>query len=89
MIPKIRFLFDDPVVDIRGNAYKAMINLAEFTFGIDNIINFNIVAVLINKLVEEKSDEILILILELMQVLLHGENSSLVVQGSDILKHLN
>jgi hypothetical protein len=89
MIPKIRFLFDDPVVDIRGNAYKAMINLAEFTFGIDHIINFNIVAVLINKLVEEKSDEILILILELIQLLLHGENSSLVVQGSDILKHLN
>lgn len=38
MIPKIRFLFDDRVVDIRANAYKAMINLAEFTYGIDSII---------------------------------------------------
>ena len=66
MIPKIRFLFDDKVVQIRANAYKAMINLAEFTYGIDSIIQFNIVSVLINKLVEEKSDEILILILELI-----------------------
>jgi hypothetical protein len=89
MIPKIRFLFDDRVVQIRANAYKAMINLAEFTYGIDSIIQFNIVSVLINKLVEEKSDEILILILELIQILLHGENSALVVQGSEILGHLN
>ena len=56
MIPKIRFLFDDKEVEIRANAYKAMINLAEFTYGVDNIIQFNIVSVLINKLVEEKSD---------------------------------
>lgn len=89
MIPKIRFLFDDKVVDIRANAYKAMINLAEFTYGVDNIIQFNIVSVLINKLTEEKTDEILILILELIQLLLHGENSALVVQGSEILKFLN
>ena len=54
IIPKIRFLFDDKVVDIRANAYKAMINLAEFTYGVDNIIQFNIVSVLINKLVDEK-----------------------------------
>lgn len=46
-------------------------------------------SVLINKLVEEKTDEILILILELIQILLHGENSALVVQGSEILQHLN
>lgn len=89
MVPKIRFLFDDAMVDIRANAYKTMINLAEFTYGVDNIIQSNIVSVLITKLVEEKSDQILILILELIQLLLHGENSALVVQGSDILNHLN
>lgn len=79
MIPKIRYLFDDKIVEIRANAYKALINLAEFTYGIDNIIQFNIVSVLINKLVEEKADDILILILELIQILLHGENAALVV----------
>lgn len=43
IIPKIRELFNDEVVQIRANAYKAMIAIAEFTFGIDQIINFNIV----------------------------------------------
>lgn len=42
-IPRIRELFNDEVVQIRANAYKAMIAIAEFTFGIDQIINFNIV----------------------------------------------
>lgn len=34
-IPRIRELFNDEVVQIRANAYKAMIAIAEFTFGID------------------------------------------------------
>lgn len=47
IIPKIRFLFDDQVTQIRANAYKAMINLAGFTYGVDSIIQFNIISVLI------------------------------------------
>ena len=43
-IPMIRKLFDDPVVQIRANAYKAMINLADFTYGIDSAISFNILS---------------------------------------------
>lgn len=35
LLQAIRKLFDDPVVQIRANAYKAFINLAEFTYGID------------------------------------------------------
>jgi hypothetical protein len=38
IIPRIRTLFDDNVVQIRANAYLAMINLAEFTYGIDSVI---------------------------------------------------
>jgi hypothetical protein len=63
IVPSIRHLFDDEVIQIRANAYKAMINIAEFTFGIDSIINFNIIPVLIDKLVLEKQESILILIL--------------------------
>lgn len=37
-VPKIRDLFDDKVVQIRANAYNSLINIAEFTFGIDSII---------------------------------------------------
>ena len=67
----------------------AMINLAEFTYGIDSIITFNIISILIDKLVQEKTNEILILILELLKILLEGESAAMVVQGSEILQHLN
>ena len=46
-VPKIRDLFDDKIVQIRANAYLAMINIAEFTFGIDSIIQCNIIPILV------------------------------------------
>ena len=89
IVPKIRELFNDEVVQIRANAYKAMIAIAEFTFGIDQIINFNIVQVLIDKLVEEKIEVILILILHLLKILNEGEMAPMTIQGSDALNRLN
>ena len=56
IVPKIRELFNDPEVDIRANAYLAMINIAEFTFGVDQIISYDILYVLIDKLVEEQDE---------------------------------
>jgi hypothetical protein len=89
IIPKVRDLFNDEVVQIRANAYKTLINVAEFTFGIDSIINFNIVPVLIDKLVQEENQTILILILELLKILNEGELAPMVIQGSDALSRLN
>lgn len=89
IIPKIRELFDDSVVQIRSNAYKAMINVAEFTFGIDSIINKNIIPVLIDKLVQEKQERILVLILQLLKILNEGELAPMVVQSGDSLNRLN
>jgi len=89
MVPSIKELFNDPVVEIRSNAYKAMINIAEFTSGIDAIINFNIIPVLIDKLVDEKVEEILVLILRLLKILNEGELAPMVVQGADSLSRLN
>jgi len=40
-----------------------MILLCEFTYGIDQVITFNIISVLIDQLVNEKNQDILILIL--------------------------
>lgn len=48
LLLNIRKLFDDDVVKIRANAYKAFIALAEFTYGVDQIIRQGIVAVLIS-----------------------------------------
>jgi hypothetical protein len=35
IIPLIKDLFNDEVIQIRANAYKAMIAVAEYTHGID------------------------------------------------------
>ena len=51
IVPRVRDLFNDEVVKIRANAYKTMISIAEFTFGIDAIINSNIIPVLVDKLI--------------------------------------
>lgn len=56
-------LFDDPEKQIRNNAYTCFINLAQFTFGIQSVIDADILRVLVEKLVLEKETEILILIL--------------------------
>ena len=63
----IQGLFNDEIIQIRANAYKAMIALAEYTYGIDQIIHLGILPVLIDKLVEEKIEVILILILTLLK----------------------
>ena len=63
----IQGLFNDEIIQIRANAYKAMIALAEYTYGNDQIIHLGILPVLIDKLVEEKIEVILILILTLLK----------------------
>lgn len=60
-------LFNDPVTQIRHNAYVCLINLAQFTFGMQAIIDADILRVLVDKLVQEQEPPILILILELME----------------------
>jgi len=89
IIPKIRELFNDEEIQIRANSYLTMINIAEFTFGIDSIINFNIMPILIDKLVQEKEESILILILKLLKILNEGELAPMVIQGSEALSRLN
>jgi hypothetical protein len=66
-----------------------MINMAEYTYGIDAIINFNIIPVLVDKLVQEENQTILILILKLLKILTEGELAPMVIQGSDAIPRLN
>lgn len=63
--------------------------MAEYTFGIDSIINFNIIPILIDKLNDEKEPKILVLILQLLKILNEGELAPMVIQGSDALQRLN
>lgn len=59
-------LFFDDIKAIRENAYRTLLNLSEFTFGCQAVIDADILRVLVDKLVAEKESEILVLILTLM-----------------------
>jgi riboflavin transporter FmnP len=47
--------------------------VCHFTAGLDAVIDFGIIPVLVDKLVMEKEEEILILILKLIKILNEGE----------------
>lgn len=82
-------MFTDKVVKIRNNAYMALINLAEFTFGIQSIIDTDILRILVDKLVEENEDDILVLIMRLIKILLEGEMATDLVLSTPVLARLN
>ena len=67
-------LFEDDVVKIRQNSYNTMLWVADFLFGIDSVIDFdiNVIQILVDWLVIEQVEEILILVLKLMKTLLEG-----------------
>lgn len=82
-------LFDDKVTQIRDNAYSCLINIAQFQFGITSIIDTDILRILVEKLVNEKEDRILILILRLLNMLLEGDMSTPLVLNTHVLSRLN
>ena len=82
-------LFDDKVTQIRHNAYSCLINLSSFTYGIQNVIDSDILRMLVEKLVSEKEDVILILILKLINILLEGDMATTLLLGTDVLLRLN
>lgn len=82
-------LFDDKICQIRHNAYSCLINLAEFTFGIMSIIDTDVLRILVEKLVQEKEEVILILILRLMNMLLEGEMATDLLLSTPVLSRLN
>lgn len=82
-------LFDDTETQIRNNAYTCLINVAEFIYGINAILDADILRVLVDKLVGEKEESILILILSLMAMLLEGELATSLILNTPVLERLN
>jgi len=89
LVHEIQNLFNDGVQKIRHNSYTCLINLSEFTFGVDNVITFDIIPDLVDKLVLEKDEEILILILRLMRILSDGEAAPMILLNTPVLVRLN
>ena len=85
----IKVLFDDSEVKIRNNSYVSLINLAEYRFGVDGIIDAGIIPTLVDKLVIEKDEQILILILSLIKVLAEGEKAPVILLNTPSLARLN
>lgn len=85
----IKGLFDDSEVKIRNNSYVSLINLAEYRFGVDGIIDAGIIPTLVDKLVIEKDEQILILILSLIKVLAEGEKAPVILLNTPSLARLN
>jgi len=82
-------LFDDNVTQIRYNAYTCLINLAQFVYGITSIIDADILRVLVDKLVAEREEIILILILKLMNICLEGDLATSLLLNTPVLARLN
>ena len=82
-------LFDDNVTQIRDNAYNCFINLSQFIYGITAAIDMDICRVLVDKLVAEREESILILILRLMNILLEGDLATSLLLNTPVLERLN
>ena len=82
-------LFDDAVTQIRHNAYTCMINAAQFVYGISSIIDNDVLRTLVDKLVAEREEVILILILKLMAILLEGDLATSLLLNTPVLERLN
>ena len=82
-------LFDDSVTQIRNNAYTCLINLAQFIYGINSIIDGDILRILVDKLVAEREDVIMILILKLLNILLEGDLATGLLLNTPVLERLN
>eukprot|EP00347_Sterkiella_histriomuscorum_P003743 403363117 len=89
IVREVKKLFDDQEIQIRNNAYVCLINLAEFTFGVDAVIEFEILPVLVDKLILEKEEEILVLILRLLKILAEGERAPTILLQTPVLGRLN
>ena len=89
MLSVIEKLFNDKVTQIRDNAYNCLINLAQFTFGIQAIIDTDILNTLVDKLVAETEAVIVVLILKLMNILLEGEMATVLLLNTQVLTRLN
>jgi len=74
MIKGCTFLFDDVVVNVRKNAYSGLLFFAQSRYGIDTLLENQILERIIVKLKEEQDSEVLDLILTLHNEIICAQN---------------
>ncbi len=74
-IKNLAKLVDDAIPIIRLNIYESLFNLTQHVDGRQAVLNNNILEILVDKLLEEKEEDILLVILQLMKRILEGEGA--------------
>lgn len=89
IVDDVAKLFEDEVEKIRANAYDTLIYLADFQFGVDAVISFDIIQILVDRLILEPEEPILIQVLSLLKLLLEGERAPSIILSTQALSRLN
>ena len=82
-------LIEDEIADIRRNAYQSMLNLVEFLEGQDHFLLSEALGNLVDKLVDEKEDDIIIMVLKLIQFALQAEGATEQILDTQVIKRLS
>ena len=89
VVDNIAILFEDEVEKIRANAYNTLIYLSDFQTGIDSVIGFDIIQILVDRLILEPEEPILVQVLSLLKILLEGERAPSIILSTQALSRLN
>eukprot|EP00349_Pseudokeronopsis_sp_Brazil_P001309 CAMPEP_0202958122 /NCGR_PEP_ID=MMETSP1396-20130829/2467_1 /ASSEMBLY_ACC=CAM_ASM_000872 /TAXON_ID= /ORGANISM="Pseudokeronopsis sp., Strain Brazil" /LENGTH=316 /DNA_ID=CAMNT_0049675989 /DNA_START=114 /DNA_END=1064 /DNA_ORIENTATION=+ len=89
LVPEVQRLFNDSEQQIRHNAYSCQSMWLSSSLALTMSSNSDIIPDLVDKLVLEKDEEILVLILTLMRVLSDGEAAPLILLNTPVLVRLN
>lgn len=89
IIDDISKLFEDEVEKIRANSYDTLIYLADHQYGIDSVIGFDIIQILVDRLILEPEEPIMVQILTLLKILLEGERAPSIILSTQALSRLN
>jgi len=89
VVDNIAILFEDEVEKIRSNAYNTLIYLSDFQTGIDSVIGFDIIQILVDRLILEPEEPILVQVLSLLKILLEGERAPSIILSTQALSRLN
>lgn len=89
VVENISKLFEDENETIRSHAYNTLIYLSDFQFGVDAVITFDIIQILVDRLILEPEESILILVLTLLKLLLEGERAPSIILSTQALSRLN
>lgn len=63
--------------------------MADFQFGVDAIITFDIIQILVDRLILEPEESIMIQVLTLLKLLLEGERAPSIILSTQALSRLN